>query len=86
MVCADTITYVILSAWELHRLMLQCEAECQEEIAYNAESNNWGRKVLKFSLCRLPFSSATPPPFFLELFKRDQLLKVKVPEGAATIS
>lgn len=62
-VCADAITYIILSAWEFHRLMLQSEAECQEKkVVYNAESNSWGRKVLKFSLCSLPFSSAAPPP------------------------
>lgn len=31
MVCADTIRYVTLSAWEFIRLMLQSQAECQKK-------------------------------------------------------
>lgn len=39
MVCADTIMYLILSAWECLGLMLQYWTECQM-ISSNADSSN----------------------------------------------
>lgn len=38
MVFADIIMYLILSAWELLRLMLQYQTECQKKSS-NADSN-----------------------------------------------
>lgn len=61
MVCADTIMYIILSAWESLRLMLQCWTHAKKLVLMQTAVTF--RKLLQFSLCSLPFYfSAFPPP------------------------
>lgn len=68
MVCADTITYLILSALGYLRLVLQSQAQCQKKIA-NADSKR--QEATTILLALLAFLSCPSSSPFLELLKRE---------------
>lgn len=68
LVCAYTIMYLLLSAWE--SIMLRLQYGTDAKILVLMQTAVTYRKQLQFSLCSLPFSfsaSPPPPPHFLAI-------------------